>query len=97
MIVSYIDKSPNERLTLKRWLYGFLWFILFITIFFFGVIESVWFYSHYVASGEEAIKLDRELSEIMGGTIGSWVFFVIAILTARYSVKGKLPGTGEFK
>ncbi|GAB1267481.1 hypothetical protein NBRC116493_07340 [Aurantivibrio infirmus] len=59
--------------------------------------EAISLYAHSVASGAEAIELDKALGRKAGGTAGVIGFIVIAILVARFSVKGILPGTKKNK
>lgn len=86
-----------KRSGLVRSLVGLSWFLSINLVFVFGMAEIVSFYANTVASGQEAIDLDRALSKKLGGTL--WVVFLVisAILIARWSISGFLLGTSKPK
>lgn len=90
------NKEKNRAVSLRTFI-GVCWFFLFFVAFFLLMIKGIAIFSNYVASGQEAVDLDRALSEKAGGTIGIGGFIVIALLTAKFSISGKLPGTSKYK
>lgn len=91
------DVEVAKRSGFLRALIGLCWFLLVNVVFVFGFAELVSLYSHSIAHGQEAIQLDRELSKNLGGAV--WVAFLVisAILVARWTVIGFLPGTAKYK
>ena len=86
-----------KRSIARRSFVGFIWFVAIFIAIVFALAELTGWYAHSVAQGDEALRLDKALSEKLGETVGLWSFFVVAIVVAKLSVKGCLPGTGEFK
>ena len=90
------SERANKSLSI-RVLFGILWFIVIYIALFYSLVEFSWYYAHSVATGDEALKIDKALSRKLGSTVGLWGFVIIALIVARLSVKGVLPGTGKFK
>jgi hypothetical protein len=88
-----LNNNRIKRSVLARTVVGLGWFVLVNALFVFGLAEIVSLYANTVATGQEAINLDRALSKKLGGTVGLVFFVVSAILIARWSVSGFLPGT----
>jgi hypothetical protein len=86
-----------KRLGIVRISAALGWFILANIIFVFGMAELVYLYSNTVATGEEAVELDRMLSKELGGTVWVGFFIISALLTVRWTVSGFLPGTSKYK
>ncbi len=82
-----------KRSATARTFVGLGWFILINTLLVFGLAEIVFLYANSVASGQEAIDLDRALSKKLGGTIWLVFFVVSAIFIVRWSISGFLPGS----
>ena len=96
MCTENMDSSKNSpRSKFSRSIIGFFWFVAIYLCLFFALVEFSWWYSHYIASGEDAILLDRVISKKLGSTIGLYGFFVIGIIVAIFSFKGRLPGTAK--
>ena len=87
----------NERSKLIRWLSGIFWFLLINTILILALAESVSFYVSMNYTGEEAVKMDRAISFELGNYLTIPQIIIAAIVVAKLSVKGILPGTKKSK
>jgi hypothetical protein len=92
-----LNQKRTKRSTIARTFIGLIWFIFVNVLFVFIFAEIISWYVHSSTSGQNAIDLDRALSEKFGGTIGVFFFLVSAILTIRWSISGFLPGTSKAK
>ncbi|GAB1266999.1 hypothetical protein NBRC116493_02520 [Aurantivibrio infirmus] len=86
-----------KRSKILRGLIGLSWFLIVNIVFVFAMAELVSVYANSVATGQEAIEIDRALSKKLGGTIGVFFILVSAILCVRWSIIGFLPGTSKYK
>ena len=87
----------NERSKFIRWLSGIFWFLLINVLFIFVLAEAVSLYVSMNYTGEEAIKMDRAISFELGNYLIIPQIIIAAIVVAKLSIKGILPGTKKLK